>query len=167
MELAFYNAVLTAISTDGRKYTYVNQLASSDVNPAERSEWFRCACCPPNIMRTLAIIGGYLYSQPASTEAGVKHIAVHLYSSSTLGFTAADHPSTLTQSTDWPWSGDVEFKLDTSCKAVSISLRIPQWASDWSVSHHEARTNKCIHCKTLTCRRSNRHRRPRKSPKDT
>ncbi len=142
MELAFYNAVLTAISTDGRKYTYVNQLASSDANPAERSEWFRCACCPPNIMRTLAIIGGYLYSQPASTEASAKHIAVHLYSSSTLEFTASDHPSSLTQSTDWPWSGDVEFKLETSSKAVCISLRIPQWTSEWSVRHHGVDTRK-------------------------
>ncbi|TKA27255.1 hypothetical protein B0A54_16150 [Friedmanniomyces endolithicus] len=89
LELAFYNAVLTASSTDGRKYTYVNQLASSDANPAERSD--------------------------------------------TLDFTVSDHPSSLTQSTDWPWSGNVEFKLETSSKAVRISLRIPQWTSEWSI----------------------------------
>ncbi|KAK5739989.1 hypothetical protein LTR17_004886 [Elasticomyces elasticus] len=133
MELAFYNAVLTAISTDGLKYTYINQLASSDENPSSRSEWFRCACCPPNIMRTLAIIGGYLYSQCASTTAGGKHIAVHLYSSSTLQFTASGSPSKLTQTTNWPWNGEVSFRLETSSNAVSISLRIPQWTSEWSI----------------------------------
>ena len=41
MELAFYNAVLTAMSVHGTSYTYVNQLASSDKNPAVRQDWFK------------------------------------------------------------------------------------------------------------------------------
>lgn len=46
MELAFYNAVLTAMSVHGTSYTYVNQLASSDKNPAQRQDWFKCTCNP-------------------------------------------------------------------------------------------------------------------------
>lgn len=133
MELALYNAVLTAMSVDGRKYTYVNQLASSDRNLAERNEWFKCCCCPPNIMRTLAIIGGYIYTQPSLGDKAGTRIAVHLYSSSTLHFATDGNDSQLTQTTDWPWDGKVEFELQTASKQVSISLRIPQWTSQWSV----------------------------------
>ncbi len=134
MELAFYNAVLTAMSVDGKKYTYVNQLASSDTNPADRSEWFKCCCCPPNIMRTLAIIGGYLYSQPATTQKTDTHVAVHLYISSTLDFEAEGEKCQLTQESNWPWDGDIKFRLSSASKNVSISLRIPKWAEEWSVS---------------------------------
>ena len=85
------------MSTDGKKYTYVNQLASSDTHPAERNEWFKCCCCPPNILRTLAIIGGYIYSQPVSTAKAEARVAVHLYISSTLEFEAEGEASQLTQ----------------------------------------------------------------------
>lgn len=47
MELCFYNAVLTGMSEDGKRFTYVNQLASSDTDLSKRAEWFTCACCPP------------------------------------------------------------------------------------------------------------------------
>lgn len=46
MELCLYNAVLTAMSTDGKKFTYVNQLASSDKDHSKRDDWFTVACCP-------------------------------------------------------------------------------------------------------------------------
>ena len=28
--------------------------------PGTRPAWFECACCPPNIMRTIASLGGYV-----------------------------------------------------------------------------------------------------------
>ena len=132
MELALYNAVLTAMSVDGRQYTYVNQLASSDKHPATRSEWFKCACCPPNILRTLAIIGGYIYSQP-TTEDDSTHIAVHLYVPSTMNFKVGGSDSQITMNTNWPWDGKVDFALKTTSKNVAISLRIPTWTSKWTV----------------------------------
>lgn len=49
MELEFYNAMLTGMGCDGKQFTYVNQLASSDADPGRRSKWFTCACCPPNV----------------------------------------------------------------------------------------------------------------------
>lgn len=146
MELVFYNAVLTAMSTSGTKYTYVNQLASSDKNPADRSEWFRCCCCPPNIMRTLAIIGGYVYSQPATTNAETQ-VAIHLYMSSTLDFETEGSISQLTQESNWPWDGKVNFKLRTASKNVSVSLRIPRWTSKWSVRPPNTHT---VHILTLS-----------------
>jgi DUF1680 family protein len=45
MELCFYNAVMTGMSTSGTQFTYVNQLASTDTDLSKRAEWFTCACC--------------------------------------------------------------------------------------------------------------------------
>ena len=42
MELSLYNTVLTSMSYDGKRFTYVNQLASSDTDLSQREEWFTC-----------------------------------------------------------------------------------------------------------------------------
>src|SRR5205085_4616383 len=55
VELALYNGALAGVSLDGRRFFYVNPLASRGDH--HRSEWFGCACCPPNIARTLAALG--------------------------------------------------------------------------------------------------------------
>jgi DUF1680 family protein len=87
MELSFYNAVLTGMSTrsiSGKQFTYVNQLASTDTDLSKRAERFTCACCPPNVARTLGYIGGYLWSHRADEKSRSVQINVHLYSSATL-----------------------------------------------------------------------------------
>ena len=60
LELALYNGFLAGVSLDGRRYFYVNPLASDGEH--HRQEWFGCACCPPNVTRTLASLGGYAYA---------------------------------------------------------------------------------------------------------
>ena len=70
MELCFYNSVSTGMSSDGRQFTYVNQLASSDTDLSQRAKWFTCACCPPNVTRLLGYIGGYLCK--------IRHISITL-----------------------------------------------------------------------------------------
>lgn len=58
-ERALYNASLTTgMSTDGKAFTYDNALASSHGHPCERHTWFECACCPPNVLRSLAALAG-------------------------------------------------------------------------------------------------------------
>ena len=131
MELSFYNAVLTAMSYDGTAFTYINQLASSDEDLAQRSEWFTCACCPPNIMRLLGQIGGYIYTVDAKETSA--SINVHLFVSSSTTFDLGDHPVTLTQQSGWPLSGDVDFELQGSSRKVDINVRIPGWAEEWAV----------------------------------
>ena len=70
-ELALYNTVTAGIAMDGKSFFYVNPLAvwpaacmegvsRSHVKPV-RQKWFACACCPPNIARTLASLGSYCY----------------------------------------------------------------------------------------------------------
>jgi DUF1680 family protein len=59
IEWQLYNAMLSGVSLDGETYFYQNPLA--DEGNHRRQPWFRTACCPPNVARTLASLTGYLY----------------------------------------------------------------------------------------------------------
>lgn len=134
MELCLYNAVLTGMSLDGKAFTYVNQLASSDKDISQRHEWFECACCPPNVTRTLGFLGGYLWSHTVKDQSVI--VNVHLYSSASLNVQTSEYTVKITQQTDWPWSGDVNFDVQTGGAFVDLQvrLRIPDWAKEWQVS---------------------------------
>jgi hypothetical protein len=133
MERCLYNAVLTAMSANGKSFTYVNQLASLQADLSKREEWFECACCPPNMTRTMGILGGYLWTHGVNTTGSAAFVNVHQYTSATLTFLAGSANIELKQESDWPWSGDAQFTL-TSHISVSILLRIPKWATEFKVS---------------------------------
>ncbi|TGO14548.1 hypothetical protein BTUL_0051g00130 [Botrytis tulipae] len=133
MELCFYNAVSTGMSEDGSKFTYVNQLASSDTDLSRRAEWFTCACCPPNVARLLGYIGGYLWTSSSDEKNYTVEVNVHTYASATLNIPLGEHTVQLEQTTNWPWDGNIRFELQ-SPEAISttIRLRIPGWAEEWT-----------------------------------
>lgn len=130
MELCLYNNVMTAMSLDGKAFTYVNQLGSSESDKSVREEWFWCACCPPNVTRLYGSLGGYLwdFGEEKEKEAFVN---VHLYTNAELKFMVGEGEVILRQETDWPWDGLVKFRL-TSPGAVktTIRLRIPGWSQN-------------------------------------
>lgn len=77
VERALCNTVLGGISLEGDRYFYVNPLevwpdnclpstSMAHVKPV-RQPWFATACCPPNIARTLASLGQYIYAQDGSS----------------------------------------------------------------------------------------------------
>ncbi|KAI4728144.1 DUF1680-domain-containing protein [Aureobasidium sp. EXF-10728] len=134
MELCLYNAVLTAMSTDGKKFTYVNQLASSDKDLSQRDDWFTVACCPPNMLRLLGTIGGYIWTYSSMDTEKRAQIDVHLYVGAKLAFDCGEEMVALEQETDWPSSGDVEFKLHSGKIQVDLRLRIPGWAESWTIT---------------------------------
>ncbi|KAF2093592.1 DUF1680-domain-containing protein [Rhizodiscina lignyota] len=133
MELALYNAVLTGMSHDGKKFTYVNQLGSGESSLSERQDWFDCACCPPNVTRLLGSIGGYLWT---AQEMGNQRVAVnvHLYTRATLNLKVGDAEVEVEQSTDWPFGdGTIGFSIRNlpTSSDLTLRLRIPLWASSW------------------------------------
>ena len=83
VEQALYNTVLAGIAMDGKSFFYVNPLEVWPDNCLERTslehvkpvrqKWFGVACCPPNIARTLASLGQYVYGK--DEEA----LYIHLY----------------------------------------------------------------------------------------
>jgi DUF1680 family protein len=129
LELCLYNNVMTSMSLDGKKFTYDNQLASSDKTKSERNEWFWCACCPPNVTRLFGSLGGYLWHH--TVEKDQVFINVHLYTNAELTFKVGDDTTVhLKQTTTWPASGSVSFELDVSRGSLSVTtrLRLPAWS---------------------------------------
>lgn len=150
LERALYNAMLTGMSVDGKAFTYVNQMATSEADASnKREEWFECACCPPNVARVLGHIGGYLWTPKTNSETSAM-INIHLYASASLDYTleGTQKKVKLSQTTNYPWEGSVDFVLDNASGVdVDVNLRIPAWAGDsW-----EVRSRNSIRC-TVTVR---------------
>ncbi len=120
MELALYNGILSGVSLDGTRYFYMNPLESR--GGYERQAWFGCACCPPNVHRTLASLPAYLFSTDE------RSVYVQLYASSELNtHLPSGQPVNLRVETDYPWSGEIT--LHPSAGRYALALRIPAWAS--------------------------------------
>ncbi len=120
MERALYNGVLSGVALDGETYFYENPLAS--LGQHHRQSFFDCACCPPNLARLLASLGGYIYTRSESD------VAVHLYIQGSATLTVDGQEVTLRQQTDYPWEGTVHLTLDMAAPATfGLRLRIPGW----------------------------------------
>jgi hypothetical protein len=127
VERALYNGVLAGVSQDGTRFFYVNPLESQGNH--HRSPWFGCACCPPNVARTLASLGGYAYA--TSDQA----LWVNLYIQGSVKAKVAGEPVTLMVTTDYPWSGKVKLKLELAqAKPFELRLRSPGWCEGATVS---------------------------------
>ncbi len=125
MEHTLYNAVLPGVSLDGTTYFYTNPLANDGTH--RRQPWFECACCPPNIARTLASLPGYCYS--VSPEG----VWVHLYARNDAKLTLPDgREIMLDQTTRYPWHGAITIELASvpTDNTFSLFLRIPAWCED-------------------------------------
>jgi DUF1680 family protein len=120
LERALYNGVLSGVSLSGDRFFYENPLAS--LGGHHRQPWFDCACCPPNLARLLASLGGYVYSY---NDAGV---AVHLYVQGGGQFALPGGRVSLRQTTNYPWDGIVtcSLEMDHPLK-FELSLRYPGW----------------------------------------
>lgn len=128
MDLCLYNNVMTAMSLDGKAFTYVNQLGSSEADKSGREDWFWCACCPPNYSRLFGSLGGYLWHFGQQDKGA--YIDVHLYTSAKVAFAADEGPIELEQSSNWPWDGTISFTLTNPNQIpTTIRLRIPAWAN--------------------------------------
>jgi len=133
MERSLYNGVLSGVSLDGTHFFYVNPLAfhpeAAQKNPAlhqraagGRQGWFGCACCPPNVARLIASLGGYAYSQ-SGTEA-----RVHLYIRGRAKLEVAGQAVEIVQKTDYPWTEKVRLAVRPERPSTfTLSLRIPGW----------------------------------------
>ncbi len=121
LERALYNGVLSGVSLDGRKFFYVNPLVSSGTH--HRQEWFTVSCCPPNVARLFASLGGYIYA------ANDNEVAVHLYIQSTARLSVGGRAVTVRQETNYPWSGGIALSFDMDEPAsFGLRLRIPGWS---------------------------------------
>ncbi len=127
VERALYNGVLAGVSQDGTRFFYVNPLESRGNH--HRSPWFGCACCPPNVARTLASLGGYAY---ATSESA---LWVNLYIQGSVKTKLGSTPVALNVTTYYPWAGRVDLKLELAQPArFELRLRSPGWCDGATAS---------------------------------
>lgn len=131
VELALYNSVLSGINLKGDKFLYTNPLAYSDALPfsqrwsKDRQSYIsKSNCCPPNTVRTISEVSQYAYSL---SDAG---IFFNLYGGNSLTTNLKNGALKLTQTTDYPWDGKVNIKVESAPKgAFSMFFRIPAWCN--------------------------------------
>ncbi len=120
MELTLYNGILSGMGLDGTHYFYENPLSSDGTHV--RQEWYRVACCPPNLMRLLASIGHYLAT---ATSQGIQ---LHLYDSYRVAAPIAGGQVDLEVRSNYPWQGEVLVRVaGTPDRPWELALRLPQW----------------------------------------
>ena len=127
-ERTAFNGFISGVSVSGDRFFYPNPLcydgiAKNNHEHAGRAPWFGCACCPPNLMRTLASLAGYFYA--VRDEA----LYVNFYAQSEGTVTVAEKKVKITQTTEYPWRGDVHLSVQPETTAkFTLYLRIPGWA---------------------------------------
>lgn len=125
-ETALYNVVLAGISTDGTHFSYSNPLqrrrehvAGRQEESSERLAWFSCACCPPNLMRTVASLEHFI------AAGGPAGLDIALYANVTIRY----KNTVVTMSTSYPADGRIGITVGGDAPGEDLRLRIPAWAT--------------------------------------
>jgi DUF1680 family protein len=140
-ETALYNTVIAGIAMDGKSFFYVNPLAVwpaacmkqtslEHVKPV-RQAWFGCACCPPNIARTLASLGEYC------CFTGEDSLWINLFVSGRIHFTLGGQDFAMQVRTAFPFDGHVRMQLETDGGRTAggrIMIRVPSYAHDFEIT---------------------------------
>jgi DUF1680 family protein len=127
-ERSLYNGVLSGVSLSGDRFFYPNPLeydgsAKNNHGYAGRAPWFGCACCPPNVLRTLASLGDYVYATQGNK------LFVNLYAEGEATATVAGNKVKLEQTTEYPWNGEIKLRVTPEKAGLfTLCLRIPGWA---------------------------------------
>jgi DUF1680 family protein len=128
MERVLYNGFAAATSTEGDRFFYVNPLQRREDHyegdePARRRRWYSCACCPPNIMRTLASLEHYL----AAVAGDILHL--HHFTGAQVSTSLAGGILALEMVTDYPWCGTVTLRVtDAPPAECGLAIRVPGWS---------------------------------------
>ncbi|MHB8519747.1 MAG: glycoside hydrolase family 127 protein [Limisphaerales bacterium] len=127
LERSLYNGVLDGVALDGKRFFYGNPLAS--IGRYQRSGWFSCACCPPNVARTLASLGGYAYAVNGDA------LYLNLFIQGRVNTTVAGQKLAMEVATDYPWDGKVTLKPEPASPVTcALHLRVPGWCEGATVS---------------------------------
>jgi len=121
LERILYNGLLVGVSLKGDRFFYQNSMIS--YGTYDRYKWINVPCCPPNVVRMVASVGGYIYAQTAD------EIYVNLFVGSKSNVKLAKTDVGITQETRYPWEGKVKMTLNPERPAkFGLYVRIPEWA---------------------------------------
>jgi DUF1680 family protein len=132
IERALYNSVISGLALEGDAFYYVNPLlvrpGATGYGGGEvraRQPWYACACCPPNLMRTIASFGQMVASSDA---AGV---VIGQFATGELTVELPAGRARLAVTTGYPWSGEVTVEIvESPAEPWRLGLRVPSWSPD-------------------------------------
>lgn len=139
VERALYNTVLAGIALDGKGFFYVNPLevwpenclprtSKEHVKPV-RQKWFGVACCPPNIARTLASIGQYIYAADDTA------LYLNLFVSNEATVVLRGQEVRVRVQTKFPAENSVTVTCENVPEAgFCLAVRIPDYAKDYNMA---------------------------------
>jgi DUF1680 family protein len=128
LERGMYNNALSGVAAAGNRFFYVNRLASAGDGRDARWERASLECCPPNLVRFLASMPGYIYAQD---KQGAIYVNLYVSSRATFPIPVAGTDIALAVESDMPWGG----RSTVTCVPLSakdavrarIKLRVPGW----------------------------------------
>lgn len=138
VERALYNTVLAGIALDGKSFFYVNPLEVWPDNCMERTskehikpvrqKWFGVACCPPNIARTLASLGQYVYA------VGERELYVNLYISNETELEFGGQTVQVSMQTKFPFGNTADLTVrGVPASGIKLAVRIPEYAQHFQL----------------------------------
>lgn len=134
-ETALFNVVADGLSEDGASFFYSNplQLRPDHVSvqeeaAARRLDWYFCACCPPNLMRTFASIEGYL----AGTRGD--ELQLFQYTRGRIEAQLGSGGVVVEVDTDYPLDGRVRITVVHGLDVGVLALRLPGWCTSHQVT---------------------------------
>ena len=120
LERTLYNGLISGVSLEGNGFFYPNPLES--MGQHQRQPWFGCACCPSNICRFIPSLPGYVYAVKD------RNVYVNLFLSNKSSLKVAGRQVTLSQTTEYPWNGDITVVVDKNAAGqFAMKIRIPGW----------------------------------------
>ncbi len=139
LERVLYNGTVSGMDLEGTSFFYVNPLSVvpaatredqrlAHVKPV-RQKWFGCACCPPNLARTLASLTDYALS---ATDNAVYQ---HLYLAGTFTLPLGGVPVGFTLSGQYPWAGEIRIRVEPHAPVrFTYGLRVPGWCPSFRLT---------------------------------
>lgn len=134
LELEIHNAALAGMQLDGTRFFYVNPLEADPKTAGkapgyehvlcERPKWYSCACCPPNLARLIASLGGYLFSEDEQT----------LYAHLLIGCSAQTRLADIRCESEYPWNGRAVYTIDHAHSPFRFAVHIPSHAGNVRIS---------------------------------
>jgi len=124
LERTLYNGLISGIGADGCHFFYPNPLESD--GSFERAGWFDCSCCPVNVARFMPALKQYIWSE---TGDGIN---VNLFISSRADLETDHGRVAVSQSSEYPWKGDIVIRIDPEDgdKVFALRVRIPAWTGE-------------------------------------
>lgn len=127
LERTLYNGALSGLSISGDGIFYENPLASNGDH--HRQPWFKCACCPSNLVRFIPSIANYAYA----TRADAVYVNLYIAGDARLKLSVGE--ARVRQETRYPWDGKVKLSVEGPPNVeIALALRIPEWSSRFSVA---------------------------------